>query len=335
MNFTKKKGEILSKSINIAVIGAGYWGTKLVYEYLALSKKRQDLRLQAIADKSPESLYKIRDRFSLPDSMLKKNYDEILEDPKITGIHIATPNETHYELAMKAIAAGKNVLLEKPMCLNSSDAFRLARQAEKNGAVLLIGHIFRFNNAINKVKQMVENGEINGVRCLELRWVSNMPPPPGRDIIFDLAPHPVDILNHIFEEWPTKLYAKGRSYERRKVGLEEVAFVTMEFPGDVVASLTLSWIHHGPRERTVFIINEKNAIMVEAVEQRITLFEERAKKEIFVERNNTIESEINHFIDRIKNGVPPINSPLIGVRNVTILEAMRKSLHEDKVVSVA
>jgi predicted dehydrogenase len=266
--------------------------------------------------------------------MLKNDYDEILEDPKIVGVHIATPNETHYELAMKAIAAGKNVLLEKPMCLNSRDAFRLARQAEKNGAVLLIGHIFRFNNAINKVKQMVENGEINGVRCLELRWVSAMPPPPGRDIIFDLAPHPVDILNHIFEEWPTKLYVKGRSYERRKVGLEEVAFATMEFPGDVFASLTLSWIHHGPRERTILIINEKNAIMIEAVEQRITLFEKDIKKEIFVERNNTIESEINHFIDRIKNGVPPINSPLIGVRNVTVLEAMRKSLREDKVVSV-
>jgi predicted dehydrogenase len=334
MIFTKKQGEILSKRINIAIIGAGYWGTKLVYEYLALSKKRHDLKLQAIADNSPESLCKIGERFSLPSSMLKKDYDEILEDPKTVGVHIATPNETHYEIAVKAIEAGKNVLLEKPMCLNSSDAFRLARQAEKNGAVLLIGHIFRFNNAINKVKQMIENGEINGVRCVELRWVSAIPPPPGRDIIFDLAPHPVDILNHIFEEWPTKLYVKGRSYERRKAGLEEVAFATMEFPGDVVASLTLSWIHHGPRERTVLIINEKNAIMIEAVEQRIALFERGAKKEIFVERNNTIESEINHFIDRIKNGVPPINSPLTGVRNVTVLEAMMKSLREDKVVSV-
>ncbi|MEM3765633.1 MAG: Gfo/Idh/MocA family oxidoreductase [Candidatus Bathyarchaeia archaeon] len=324
----------MSKKINIAVIGAGYWGTKLVHEYLALSKKRRDLKLQAIADKSPESLCKIRENFSLPTSMLKKDYNEILEDSEITGVHIATPNETHYEIAMKAIAAGKNVLLEKPMCLNSSDAFRLARQAEKNGSVLLIGHIFRFNNAINKVKQMIENGEINGVRCLELRWVSDIPPPPGRDIIFDLAPHPVDILNHIFEEWPTELYAKGQSYERKKVGLEEVAFVTMEFPEDVIASLTLSWIHHGHRERTILIVNEKSAIMIEAVEQRIILFEKGVKKEIFVERNNTIESEINHFIDRIKNGVPPINSPLIGVRNVTVLEAMKKSLREDNVVSV-
>jgi len=88
----------LSKRINIAVIGAGYWGTKLVNEYLALSKKRQDLKLQAIADKSSESLRNIRERFSLPDSMLKKDYDKILEDPKIAGVHIATPNETHYEI---------------------------------------------------------------------------------------------------------------------------------------------------------------------------------------------------------------------------------------------
>jgi predicted dehydrogenase len=324
----------LSKTLNLAVIGAGYWGAKLIAEYSALSNKGYDVRLHAIADNSSERLQNIGKRFSLPSSILKNDYNEVFDDPEIDGVHIATPNETHYEIAMKAIAAGKNVLLEKPMCLTSSDAFKLARYAEKSNVVLLIGYIFRFNNAIDKLKQMVERKEIDGCRCVELRWVSAMPPPPGRDIIFDLAPHPIDILNHIFEEWPSEVYVKGRSYDRKKSGLEEVAFVAMDFPLDIIVSLTLSWIHHGPRERTIFMITENGAIKTEAVEQTITLYENGQTKEIPLQRNNTIEGEITHFIDRIRDNVPPLNSSLVGVMNVKVLEAMSKSLQENKATSV-
>ena len=320
--------------INLAVIGAGYWGTKLIGEYLALSKKRQDVRLLAVADVSPEKLLRVSEKFLLSNSMLKKNYNEILNDPKITGVHVATPNETHYEIATKAIAAGKHVLLEKPMCLGSGDAFRLARYAEKNSSVLLIGHIFRFNNAINKVKELVEKKVVNGIRCVELRWASFMPPPPGRDIIFDLAPHPVDILNHIFEEWPTHVYVNAHSYERKKAGLEEVAFAIFNFPEDIIASVIMSWIHHGTRQRTATIVSKKNTIKMEAVEQTITVYENGQTREISIERNNTIESEINHFVDRIKNNDPPINSALTGAMNVTVLEAMRKSLQERRVTPI-
>lgn len=324
----------MPEMINLAVIGAGYWGTKLIGEYLALSKKRHDVRLLAVADVSPEKLLRVSKNFSLPNSMPKKDYNEILKDPKITGVHIATPNETHYEIARKAIAAGKHILLEKPMCLSSGDAFRLARYSEKSNLVLLIGHIFRFSNAINKVKELVEKKEINGIRCVELRWTSFMPPPSGRDIIFDLAPHPVDILNHIFEEWPTQVYVDAHSYERKKAGLEEVAYVIFDFPRDIIASVILSWIHYGPRQRIVTIVSKKNTIKIEAVEQTITLYEKGHTREIPIERNNTIESEINHFIGRIKNNDPPINSALTGAMNVTVLGAMKKSLQGKRKTSI-
>src|SRR3972149_681027 len=263
----------MANDVGIAVVGAGYWGNKLIEEYLALSNKQQDVKLRTIVDGSPEILRNVGDRFSLPRSMLKQDFDEVLKDPEITGVHIATPNETHYDFGMKAIASGKNVLLEKPMCLTSSDAFKLARSAEKNNLVLLIGHIFRFNNAINKVKDMYEKKELTGVRCIELRWASAMPPPPNREILFDLAPHPIDILNHVFEEWPVQVYAKGKSYERKKAGLEEVAYITLEFPDNIIASITISWLHHGHRERTVDIITERSSVRIDAVDQTIRLFE--------------------------------------------------------------
>ena len=324
----------LAKEIGIAVIGAGYWGCKLVEEYLALSRKLQDVKLRFVVDDSPEVLRRIGERFSLPQSMLKRDIDEVLEDSGVVGMHIATPNETHYNLAMNSIASGKNVLLEKPMCLTSSNAFRLARAAEKNRLVVLIGHIFRFNNAINKVKELYEKGEITDVRCVELRWTSSMSPPANRDILFDLAPHPIDILNHIFEEWPFQVYVKGQSFERKKIGQEEVAYITLDFPGDMIASVTLSWLHRGYRERTVNIISEKSAIRIEAVDQTIFMLENGRIREMLVNRNNTIESEITHFINCINNSDPPINSALTGIMNVTVLEAMRKSINNSTVTKV-
>jgi len=324
----------LTNDIGIAVVGTGYWGNKLIEEYLSLSNKLQCVKLRAVVDGSPEILRNVGEKFSLPKSMLKQSIDEVLEDPEITGVHIATPNDTHYDLAMKAITAGRNVLLEKPMCLTSSEAFKLARSAEKNNLVLLIGHIFRFNNAINKIKDMYEKKELTSVRCIELRWASSMSPPPNRDILFDLAPHPIDILNHIFEEWPVQVYAKGKSYERKKAGLEEVAYITLDFPDNIIALVTLSWLHHGCRERSVNIISEKSMIRIEAVDQKIRLFENGNTKEIPIQRNNTIESEIGHFINCIKNNDPPINSALTGMMNVPVLEALKKSIQNAAVAKV-
>lgn len=320
--------------IKIAVIGAGYWGTKLIGEYLELARKRNDVQLLAVGDESDKRLQHLSQSMSLSKSLLVQDYHQILENQEITAVHIATPNETHYEIATEAINEKKHVLLEKPMCLSSSDAFRLARLSEKNNIVLLIGHIFRFNNAINKVKELVEKQQTSVTRYIELRWASHIPPPPGRDIIFDLAPHPVDILNHIYEEWPTHVYAKAHSYERKTLGLEEVALAALDFPKDIIASITLSWLHHGPRQRTVTIVNEEETIVIEAVDQRITIYDKSQVREIPIQSNNTIESEITHFVECIKNNDPPINSALTGAVNVTVLERMRNSVQENRVNTV-
>jgi predicted dehydrogenase len=320
--------------IDLAVIGAGYWGTKLVGEYLALSRKRKDVRLRAVADVSAERLSQISKTFSLSNSMLKEDYAKLLDDPKITGVHIATPYETHYDIAAAAVAAGKHVLLEKPMCLSSSDALRLARNAEKDNIVLLVGHIFRFNNAINKIKELVEKRQIRDIRCVELRWTTSMPPASNRDIILDLAPHPIDILNHVLEEWPIRVYVNAHGYTEHKVETNDVAFATLSLPQDVTALVILSWIHRGPRQRTMTIVSKDSTVKIEAVEQTIVIYQNGQTREIPIEPNNTIGSEIEHFVERIQNNDPPINSALTGIMNTTVLEAMRRSLQGDEVQSV-
>ena len=320
--------------INVAVIGAGYWGTKLIGEYSNLSKKRKDVKLRAIVDVSSERLVKVSGELGLSNLKLETDYNKILDDPDITCVHVATSNDTHFEIASKAIALGKHVLLEKPMSLHSSEAFKLARQAEKKASVLQVGHIFRFNNSVNKIKELYEQKITGEPMYIELKWAAFLDPPPGREIIFDLAPHPVDILNHIFEEWPVQVYVKASSCYRKQAGLEEVAFVTFVFPKDLIASVSLSWLYHGPRERRMILTNKDNTIDVEIAEQKINVYKKGQVTTMPIDANNTIEAEITHFVDTIKNDDPPINSALTGAMNVTVLEAMRKSLTEDKVVSI-
>ena len=321
--------------INIAVIGAGYWGYKLIKEYLSLSKNRQEVKLAGVVDISKQRLKQIAKELNLPKTILYTNIDQILTNNNIDAVHIATPNETHYQIATKSLQAGKHVLLEKPMTLSSREAFKLAREAEQKNQILLIGHIYRFNHAVTKTRKLLKKDIIGKPRYIEIRWTTNMPPPPNRDIIFDLAPHPIDIINYLFDDWPTRVYALAKSYIRKTPGKEETAFILAELPEEQMISIALSWIHPGPKTRTYTIVGEKGTIHVNALTQQITIFDENNNpKQIPVNVNNTIKSMINHFINCITNNDAPENSALIGAITVTILEAMTKSLKQKTPIEI-
>lgn len=323
------------RQVNLAVIGTGYWGTKLIGEYLALGKKRSDLKLCAVVDSVKERLEKVSNKFGLPSDMLYSNYRDVMRNHRINALHIATPMETHCEIALDAIDWGKHILLEKPMALSSREAFKLARHAEKKGRVLLVGHIYRFNNAINKVKEMIEDGTLGEPYYMDLRWTTYMQPPDHRDVIFDLAPHPIDIVNHLLEEWPQKVSMEARSYQRKTMGLEETAFITANLPNEQIATISMSWIQPGPKRREVMLVGSKATVYIDTLLQRIHLYNNGTEgREIQLEINNTIATEINHFVDAIINDNPPTNSSLIGSMTVLVVESMKKSLHIQQAVPI-
>ena len=248
----------MAKEVHVAVIGAGYWGTKLIYEYLALSRENKHVKLSAIVDISKERLKYIAEKFNLPGSILYTDVEQVVKNEKINAVHIATPNETHFQLASLMLKHDKHVLLEKPMALSSREAFKLVRLAETADKVLLVGHIFRFNNALTKVRKMIKNNELGEIRYLDLTWATYLvPPPANRDIIFDLAPHPVDIINFLLDEWPYEVYTIAKSPIRRKKKLEEVAYSLLKLPRDIIASIKLSWLEYGPKKRYVQIVTDK------------------------------------------------------------------------------
>ena len=315
----------MNDRIGVAVVGVGYWGRKLVEEYLLLSKRRSDVELVAVADVSKERLMRISSEFGLPTSMLYADHHELLGDDRVDAVHIATPNETHFRIARDFLEAGKHVLLEKPMATSSREAFKLARMAEELDLVLLVGHIFRFNNALKKARDLIEEGAIGEPYYVELRWTARLEPLPKRDVIFDLAPHPIDIVNYLLDEWPSLVSAMAKSYVRKTAGLEEVAFISSELPDDIMAHISLSWLSTGPKIRNVQVVGSGGLIDVDALSQSLTLYRVGGCEKIEVRPNNTIESMISHFVDRIINGDPPCNSALIGAITVSVLEAIRES----------
>lgn len=325
------------KEIHVAIIGAGYWGSKLIREYLMLSMETDIIRLRTIVDLDRERL---REALKMSKDICENcnlnattDVNDILEDDEITAVHIATPNKTHFRLASLMLKNNKHVLLEKPMAMSARDAFKLARIAEEENKVLMVGHIFRFNEAIRKIgKILLSNRE--EIYYMDLIWSTYITPPSGRDIIFDLAPHPIDIVNYITGEWPKKVYTIGNSYIRKQRGLEEVAFANMELPSDILVDIKLSWIERGPKRRTISIISNKNTYFIDALNQKIICFDGVKEKQIPLEPTNTMKEMIKHFAETIRYNKAPKNSALIGALTVSVLEAMKKSLEKKKPMNV-
>jgi UDP-N-acetylglucosamine 3-dehydrogenase len=325
----------LIDKINLALFGSGYWGTKLAAEYIQLQQLNENFSFFGIVDPDKRMLAEIQKKFNLRSDMLLDNVEECLCNPDINAIHVATPNETHFRIAHEALIQNKHVLLEKPMSLTSRDAFKLARLAEKSGQILLVGHIFRFNAALDRAREMLEEGQIGDINYIQMSWLDYLNPLPNRDIIFDLLPHPVDIVNFLTGEWPSSIYTHSYSYTRSKqTENEDVAFIIMELPDKSSAQVTLSWIQPGIKQRLVTVTGTKGTMVIDTLLQGLFICNNNQKTNVTVKKNNTIRSMITHFVNCISRVENPNNSALVGAITVGVLTSARKSLIEKKVLKI-
>lgn len=319
--------------VNLAVIGIGYWGRKVAREYIELSKADPDFNLAKVCDLDETNLKCCKESLNVSPNQLCSSFSDILSSPEINAVHICTPNETHFGFGLRALAAGKNVLLEKPLALTSSDASTLVSTAQSRDLCLQVGHIYRFNNAIKKIESLVKENFFGELYYLKLQWTIWMPSPIGRDIIFDLGPHPVDIMNYILNKWPIKVVCSANSY--RRPSLEEVAYLHLDFGDKLMAHIELSWLQPG-KVRELSVIGSKRSATVDCLSQRIKIFEDNNGNNYNIEinENNTIFDEVSHFVKSIREENNHKNSGLAGANNVTILESLRKSSKEERIVNV-
>lgn len=242
---------------------------------------------------------------------------------KVDAVHIATRNEDHYAVARQALDAGRHVLVEKPMTTDSHTSYELAERASAAGVVLQTGHIYRFNNAIHEVKKLLDKDFFGNVYYTRFQWTTKMPSPDGIDIIWDLMPHPLDIMHYLTGEWPKETVGVARSFRRK--GPAETAFITALYPGGQPVNFELSWLRP-IRSRSMEIVGEKKDAIVDCAGQKIEIVEDGKTRPHPVKVNNTVRDEVEHFVTSIGQRKNPLNSAIIGARNVQAIESILQSV---------
>lgn len=319
---------------NIAVVGAGYWGKKVIREILNLSNSTGQVKLQSVVDYSPTTLEQCRREFGPLDYRL--NYKELLSDSSISAVHISSPNATHYEAASDFLKAGKHVLVEKPLALRSRDAEELVRLANTTGRVLSVGHIHRFNNGITELKRIIQKGILGDIYYLRFRWTGFLPMQKDRDVITDLGPHPFDICSNLLDTWPCKISCFGRGY--RSGASDEVAFITAEYSDGVQANVELSWLD-AEKHRDVTVVGSDAVARLDCLTQDLVVQRSEQTETIPVVPSNTLREEIIHFADCVENNItttpfPNRSNGGIGAGVVRVLEMSRKSLSEERALQI-
>jgi predicted dehydrogenase len=344
-----------NSKINTAVIGYGYWGPNIVRNLL----ERPELELWGLCELSPDRTAKFTGRY--PGFRTCSNFDEVLADPTVDAVSIATPPRTHYQLVRQALLAGKHVLVEKPLATNTADAVELAKLAERNGLVLMPGHTFLYSPAVNKVRQLIDSGELGEIYFITSSRM-NLGIYQEDGVVCDLAPHDLSILLYWLDRPVSVVAASGCTVFQS--GVPETAFLTLCFEESATANVQISWL--APRKvRQMVVVGSKQMVLYDdtASDDAVRVYDrgfDFAEPANFGEYQLTYRSgdmvvprldaaeplslELEDFARAIRTGSRPRSHAGIGVEIVRVLDAAHSSLtsagepvaltHEDDAPSI-
>ena len=227
------------------------------------------------------------------------------------------------------------MLVEKPLTLNSKEAYQLVEIARESKRVLCVGHIHRFNNGVRELRQAMNTGVLGELYYVRFGWTGFLPPQGYREVITDLAPHPFDICNYLLDMWPNKITCRGKGYRTKEN--EEVAFITAEHPNGLAAQVEVSWLDREKR-RDVTVVGSKGMAYLDCSEQKGVLHGS-SSTQISITPSNTLREEVTHFVDCISNSLDSkpfanLSDGVLGARVVSVLEAARESLRQERTVRV-
>lgn len=233
-----------SQPINLGIIGLGHWGPN----YLRIFQSLDQATVSMCCDSQKSNIEKVR---SQTDARLTKNYRELLDDPNLDAVVVATPAGTHYRIVKDALTAGKDVLAEKPLTLEPEESLDLCRLADHHKKILMVGHTFMFNPGIRKIKEYMENGELGKIYYLNATRTHLGLIRDDVNAIWDLAPHDVSIFNYLLNSTPVTVHAVGACHltEER----EDVAFINMVYPENVITNIHVSW-EDSNKERSLRVV---------------------------------------------------------------------------------
>jgi predicted dehydrogenase len=331
---------MITAPIGIAIVGFGYWGPNVVRNIL----ERPEFRLVGLCELDANRSNEFEGRH--PGVRIESDLDELLLDPRIQAVAIATPPRTPHELVRRALQAGKHVLVEKPLATSVADAEDLIVRAEEAGVVLMPGHTFVYSPSVNKVRELIRSGEMGEVYFITSSRM-NLGLYQRDGVIRDLAPHDLSILLYWLDRPVSHVSASGQSIFQ--LGIPETAFLTVRFAGGATANVQISWL--APRKmRQMVVVGSKRMIQYEdtssdesvriydrgldfsQVEAPATFGEYQLtyrSGDIVVPRIEAAEPlslELADFAHAIRTGAEPRSNSRLGLEVVRALEAAHSSM---------
>ena len=324
--------------ITLGMVGIGYWGPNLLRNFTQIDK----CRMKTCCDLDEQSLKKVQSQY--PEINTTKKYSDLLDDPEIDAIIVAVSAAKHYDLVKLAINKNKHVFVEKPLTLNISDAEDLVKLANEKNVKLMVGHLMEYHPAIEKLKQMIQSGELGEIYYIYSQRINLGRIRKDENALWSLAPHDISIIMYLLESEPITVNAVGQSYLQD--GIEDVAFLNMTFPNNIMAHVQLSWLDpHKIRKTT--IVGSKKMVVFDDMDtsEMIKIYDKGVENNVspgsfgesmvlrfgdvivpYIKVTEPLRLECLHFLDCIINDKQPRSDGMDGLRVVKVLQSAQKSL---------
>lgn len=327
----------MAKQVNVAVIGCGYWGPNLIRNF----SQTQNARLYACCDLDNSRLQTIKKQY--PSVKITSDCNELFNDSNVDAVVIATPISTHFKIAKEALEHGKHVLIEKPLANSVKEAAELVKIAAQNKKILMVGHTFEYSPPVNKLKEIINSGEIGDIYYLDSFRVNLGLFQPDKSVIWDLAPHDLSIILYLLGKKPKSVSAYGKGYVKGHI--EDVAYILIKFDNNIMAHLHVSWLAPCKLRRTTIVGNKKMIVYddiepeekIKVYDKGVSISHEEVSKLPYLYRTGDIyipkvsgkeplSIECAHFIECILENKKPRSSGEVGLEVVKILEAAEESI---------
>jgi UDP-2-acetamido-3-amino-2,3-dideoxy-glucuronate N-acetyltransferase len=329
-----KGGKSMSTVPRIALVGCGYWGKNLCRNFNALGS------LAAVVDATESG--QATARSLAPNAIISDNFDDILRDFQIQGIALATPAETHADLAIQAMQSGKDVFVEKPMALSISDAEAMQKVALETDRILMVGHLLEYHPAVLKLREMINLGELGKINYIYSNRLNFGKVRTEENALWSFAPHDVAVILRLLGQSPVEVSASGGAYLTK--GIADVTVSNLRFSDDSRAHIFVSWLHPYKEQRLVVVGDQKMAIFndVNPFGEKLRIYPQSVefegtlpilKKEDaeFIVHANTepLREECAHFLECMKSRKKPLTDAQSGIEVLKVLHACQASIEQN------
>ena len=327
------------KFLRVGVIGYGYWGPNIVRNFHGQERSR----VVAVCDKSPKSLKRVLQTY--PDMRTTDDCKELLTATDIDVIAVVTPVWTHYELAKTALENGKHVFVEKPFTCTTAQAEELIELADRKNLKIMVDHTFLFTGAVKRIRQFMDDGTLGNLYYYDSTRVNLGLFQHDVNVIWDLAPHDLSIMDYLIKEKPEAIVATG---ERHLNGVADIAFINIFYPNNIIGHINVNWLSP-VKVRTTLIGGEKKMLVWNDLEadEKIKVYDKGVQmttgEGVYqllvsyrsgdmwaprVEQVEALREEASYFADCILNDKKPFNDGIAGLHVVKMLEAADRSLEQ-------